>query len=91
MGVKFHRQVPVGRYFVDFLSREARWIIEADGGQHGEQLDYDAQRTEFLESRGFKVLRFWNHEIFDDTDAIMDVIAEAVHWSVHPENPKNRT
>jgi very-short-patch-repair endonuclease len=36
-------------------------------------------------------LRFWNHEIFDDTDAIMDVIAEAVHWSVHPENPKNRT
>ncbi|MDG2044229.1 MAG: DUF559 domain-containing protein [Maricaulis sp.] len=90
MGVKFHRQVPVGRYFADFLSREAQLIIEADGGQHGERLAYDAQRTEFLESRGFLVLRFWNHEIFDDTDAVMNVIAEAVHWSTHPENPRHR-
>ncbi len=87
MGIKFRRQVPVGPYIADFLSRQARLVVEADGGQHGEQEAYDAQRTRFLEFRGYQVLRFWNHDILTDIDAVMQVIGEAAHWATHPENP----
>jgi very-short-patch-repair endonuclease len=90
MGVKFRRQVPIGPYIVDFASRRARLIIEADGGQHGENEEADRERTAFLEYRGYQVLRFWNFQILDDTDAVMEVIAEAVHWAAHPGNPANR-
>jgi len=90
MGVKFRRQVPIGPYIVDFASRQARLIIEADGGQHGETEEADRERTAFLEYRGYQVLRFWNFQILDDTDAVMEVIAEAVHWATHPGNPANR-
>ena len=83
MGVKFRRQVPIGPYIVDFASRTARLVIEAEGGQHGEQEEADAERTRFLESRGYTVLRFWNHAILDDTDSVMEVIGEAVHWATH--------
>ena len=89
MGVKFRRQVPIGPYIADFASRTARLVIEADGGQHGEQEEADRERTEFLERRGYTVLRFWNHMILNETEAVMDVIADAVHWAVHPENPLN--
>ena len=61
-------------------------VIEADGGQHGEMKEADRERTVFLERRGYRVLRFWNMDILGDTDSVMDVIAEAVHWAVHPEN-----
>jgi very-short-patch-repair endonuclease len=87
MGIKFRRQVPVGPYIADFLSRQARLVVEADGGQHGEQEAYDAERTRFLEFRGYQVLRFWNHYILTDIDTVMDVIGEAAHWAVHAENP----
>ena len=60
-------------------------VIEADGGQHGEQEVEDAERSRFLEFRGYTVLRFWNMHILNDTDAVMEVIAEAVHWATHPE------
>jgi len=84
---KFRRQVPMGDYIVDFISFEARLIIEADGGQHGLQIEYDEARTSWLESQEFQVLRFWNMDILNETDAVMDVIGEAVHWALHPENP----
>lgn len=87
LGVKFCRQVPIGPYIADFASREARLIVEADGGQHGETESDDAERTAFLEHRGYQVLRFWNHAILTDTDAVMEVIGEAVHYAVHPGNP----
>jgi very-short-patch-repair endonuclease len=90
MGVKFRRQVPIGPYVVDFASRTARVIVEAGGGQHADTEEEDQRRTEFLESRGYTVLRFWNRYILKETDAIMEVIGEAVHWGVHPDNPLNR-
>jgi very-short-patch-repair endonuclease len=58
---------------VDFCAPRRKLIIELDGGQHLEQEKYDAQRTEFLESRGYKVLRFWNTEVLKNID---DVIRE---------------
>ena len=87
LGVKFRRQVPIGPYIADFASREARLIVEADGGQHGETEAEDADRTAFLEHRGYQVLRFWNHAILTDTEAVMEVIGEAVHYAVHARNP----
>ena len=90
MGIKFRRQVVVGPYIADFLSAQARLIVEADGGQHGEQESQDEERTRFLEYRGYRVLRFWNHDILTDIDAVMEVIGEAAHWAVHAENPDAR-
>lgn len=58
MGLKFRRQFPIGPYVVDFVCLSHKLVIELDGGQHVQQLDYDNQRTEYLEHFGFRVLRF---------------------------------
>ena len=72
-GYKFRRQQPMGNYIVDFMCVTPKLIIEADGGQHTEQAAYDHARTAYLNSLGFTVLRFWNHEILQQTN---DVLAE---------------
>ncbi len=73
--VKFRRQAPIGNYIVDFVSYERRLIIELDGEQHAEQQVYDAQRTEWLESQGFTVVRFWNADVFENIDGVLTVLA----------------
>ncbi|QMT37409.1 endonuclease domain-containing protein [Neisseria sicca] len=72
-GHKFRRQQPMGNYIVDFMCITPKLIVEADGGQHAEQAAYDHARTAYLNSLGFTVLRFWNHEILQQTN---DVLAE---------------
>ena len=72
-GHKFRRQQPMGNYIVDFMCVTPKLIIEADGGQHTERAAYDNARTAYLNSLGFTVLRFWNHEILQQTN---DVLAE---------------
>jgi very-short-patch-repair endonuclease len=59
-------------------------IIEADGGQHAEQGDYDAQRTAALERLGFRVLRFWNHEILTETEAVLERIRRVLFETPSP-------
>lgn len=59
---KFRRQVPIGRYVVDFVCFSARLIVELDGGQHGERRTHDVTRDAWLQARGFEVFRVWNHE-----------------------------
>lgn len=73
-GYKFRRQMTIGRYVVDFVCLERRLILELDGGQHSERKQYDAARTAWLNSQGFEVLRFWNHETLEDWDAVEEVI-----------------
>ena len=75
-GFKFRRQQPIGPYILDFFCPEARLAIELDGGGHNsdEKRQYDEQRTRFLKSSGIHVLRFWNNQIFQQTDAVMSVI-----------------
>lgn len=73
-GYKFRRQQPIGGYIVDFICTNPRLIIEADGGQHAAQTGYDAHRTRYLEAQGFCVLRFWNHDILQQTDAVLTAI-----------------
>lgn len=77
-GHKFRRQVPLGRFIVDFSCYDARLVVELDGGQHGESEAEDAARTGWLESRGFRVLRFWNNEVMENMEGVLTIIAEAL-------------
>jgi len=78
MGLKFRRQFPIGPYVVDFVCLSHKLVIELDGGQHMEQLDYDNQRTEYLEHFGFRVLRFWNTDVFLQFDALLEQIRQCI-------------
>ena len=73
-GYKFRRQVVIEPYIVDFVCLEARLIVEVDGGQHLEQLEDDLKRSAFLESLGYTVIRFWNHEILGDIHTVLEQI-----------------
>jgi very-short-patch-repair endonuclease len=83
-GYKFRRQHPLGHYVVDFACLEVKLVIEVDGGQHGERQDYDASRTEWLRKKGFRVVRFWNHEVMNDIEAVQAVIWKALHEGSQP-------
>ena len=77
-GYKFRRQQPLGPYIADIACLEKRLIVEVDGGQHSEQAAYDARRSRWLEAQGFCVLRFWDHEVLREVDAVKQVIGQAV-------------
>ena len=74
-GFKFRRQVTIGPYIADFACVERRLIVEADGGQHGEESDRG--RTQHLERLGWRLLRFWNNDILQKTDAVLESILTA--------------
>jgi very-short-patch-repair endonuclease len=78
LGFKFKRQVPIGTYIVDFVCLEKRLIVELDGGQHFNNQKYDTERTAWLKGRGFKVLRFWNNEVLQQTASVIEVIIQAL-------------
>jgi len=73
-GVSFRRQHAIGNYIVDFFSIKAKLIIELDGNQHLEQEEYDLERTNYLKSQGFKVIRFWNSDVMKDIQGVLRVI-----------------
>ncbi|MGH8064735.1 MAG: endonuclease domain-containing protein [Candidatus Entotheonellia bacterium] len=77
-GYKFRRQQPLGNFIVDFVCLEKRLVIEVDGGQHNAQVAYDEQRTEWIEEQGFRVLRFWDHEVMRDIGAVKEMIWRAL-------------
>lgn len=73
-GARFRRQVPIGRFIADFASHDARLIIELDGGQHGTQRGYDELRDAELVSLGYQVLRFWDNDVLQQTDSVLERI-----------------
>jgi very-short-patch-repair endonuclease len=72
-GIKLRRQVPVGPHIVDFLCVGAKLIVEADGSQHAESRG-DNIRDAYLESQGWKVLRFWNNEVLQNREGVLETI-----------------
>lgn len=76
---KFRRQHAFGPYFLDFVCLEKWLVVEVDGSQHMQQMAYDEKRTAWLESRGFRVLRFWDNDVLTRTDSVMQVILEALN------------
>jgi len=87
--LKFRRQFPLGNYIVDFVCLERRLIIELDGGQHNEPADrqYDAARDAWLRSQGFRVLRFWNNDVFEDWEAVAEGIWKGARDTPSPTTP----
>ena len=81
-GFKFRRQVEIDAYVVDFLCPEQRLIIEIDGGQH--TAERDARRTAYLESQGFRVIRFWNSDVLQNPDGVWTEIEAALSPPPHP-------
>jgi very-short-patch-repair endonuclease len=77
-GHRFRRQVPIGPYYVDFLCLERRLIIEVDGGQHADRRVEDARRTAWLESQDFRVLRYWNNEVLQNFEGVVEAILLAL-------------
>lgn len=77
-GYKFRRQHPFDQYILDFVCLEKKLIVEIDGGQHLELCSLDEERTNYLEKAGFKVLRFWNHEVLTKIEAVKEVIWTAL-------------
>ena len=77
LGYKFRRQHPVAPYILDFYCDALKLAVELDGGQHAEQEAYDAHRTRALETRGIRVLRFWNNDVLTQTEAVLEAIRQA--------------
>ena len=75
-GIKFRRQQPIENFIVDFVSFEKRMIIELDGGQHARDRQKDILRDRFLSENGYRVLRFWNNEVLENIDGVLEVIRE---------------
>ncbi len=73
-GAKFRRQHPIGRYILDFYCHELKLCIELDGSQHAEQQEYDLARNAWLEEQGITSLRFWNNQILEETESVMESI-----------------
>ena len=84
-GLKFRRQHGLERYIVDFACPEARLIVELDGGQHADRAERDAARTRVLESKGYTVLRFWNHQVMENLEGVVAVIEAEVLKRTAPE------
>ena len=84
-GAKFRRQVVIGRYIVDFACRiPTMLVIEVDGDTHADRRAYDEQRTEFLQSKGYRVLRFTNAEVGTNLYGVLTTIAAALRLPLSP-------
>ena len=70
--IKFRRQQPIGRFIADFVSFEKKLVIELDGGQHTEEMD--KQRDLWLKEQGFRILRFWDNDVFQNMDGVLEEI-----------------
>ncbi|WP_377274726.1 endonuclease domain-containing protein [Rhizobium sp. R86522] len=80
-GYKFSRQIPLGPYIVDFVCRERRLVVELDGSQHAEN-ERDERRTEWLNGQGYSVLRFWNAEVLQERNAVLDTILAVLQGQI---------
>ena len=76
-GLKFRRQQPIDNYVVDFVCFEKRIIMEVDGGQHSSERNKDFERDDYLIRNGFKILRFWNNEVLQNMEGVLEVIRKS--------------
>jgi very-short-patch-repair endonuclease len=87
-GWKFRRQFPIDRFTVDFFCADAHLIIELDGGQHADRSIADAQRTKVLEAMGYLVLRYWNNDVMQNIDGVLeDIYAALERYRPEPPHP----
>ncbi|MDP3538125.1 MAG: DUF559 domain-containing protein [Azonexus sp.] len=88
LGVTFRRQHPFGDYVLDFVCLEKKLVVELDGGQHSDTAAKDEARTRELAASGFRVLRLWNNQVFQETEAVIETIMVALaETHPHPSPP----
>ena len=76
-GFKFARQQPIGRYYVDFVCREQRLIIEVDGGQHADS-PADEIRDAYLATLGYRIFRVWNNDVLANIEGVLQTLISAL-------------
>jgi very-short-patch-repair endonuclease len=83
-GMKFVRQCPIGPFFVDFACREARIVVEVDGGTHSsdEEVARDRARSAYLESEGFRIFRAHNIDVYENMDGVLETLMAFVRAEV---------
>jgi len=87
-GFRFRRQVPIGGFVADFACIDLKLVIELDGGQHQEQAIRDSRRDARIAATGYRILKFWNKQIFEETTAVLEVILnELLALRPHPDLP----
>ena len=86
---RFRRQRPIGKYIVDFICLEANLVIELDGGQHADHQQYDAERTKYLTAQGLHVLRYWNNDVMQNIEGVLEDIRAALMQRT-PSQPSPR-
>ena len=87
-GYRFRRQVPICGYIADFACLDAKLVIELDGGQHQQRHRYDERRDRQIEAQGFRVLRFWDNQVFQETEAVLeDILRSLQSTRPHPNLP----
>jgi very-short-patch-repair endonuclease len=84
VGCKFRRQHPIGPFIADFVCIEKRIIIEVDGSQHIAECEKDTKRSDYLKEKGFRVLRFWNNEVLQENEAVLNAIILTVSEDFTP-------
>jgi very-short-patch-repair endonuclease len=95
-GFKFREQSPIGRFIVDFVRFDRKVVVELDGDQHARSVEGDNARTQWLKSQGFRVLRFWKHDVLENLDTVMEAIWLALQMPPalalpHEEEPPTLT
>jgi len=87
-GYRFRRQVPIAGFIADFACLECKLVIELDGGQHQERIGYDEDRDRRLQAQGFRVLRFWDDQVFGETEAMLEQVMRVLESTApHPNLP----
>lgn len=83
-GLKFKRQVPIGKYIADFCCYEKRLVIELDGSQHADMQEQDSERDRFFKSEGYTVLRIWNNDLNNNLEGVLEEIYGATSLPTSP-------
>jgi very-short-patch-repair endonuclease len=89
-GFKFRRQQPIGPYIIDFVTFEKKLIIELDGGQHAIEREKDEKRDAWLKEQGYEVLRFWDNQVLENLDGVLEVIKNKILSPSPNPSPKGR-
>ena len=79
--LKFRRQVPISKYFADFICESEKLVVELDDVSHADRIEYDLERTKVLEDNGYRVIRFSNTDVYEDIDGVMESLVRFVGQS----------
>ena len=77
-GLKFRRQHPIGPFIVDFVCLDKKLVVEVDGGQHAKNFRRDSKRSDYLNDKGYRVLRFWNSEVLQESESVLQAILKVL-------------